>query len=72
MKEVLKFEHGIRADRVFGSLWRRFHIYYSLEGLEERKKKKTSLRVRDRVGSPTSTGHGPIEVNIYGRTLLPL
>ena len=39
---------------------------------KKEKKKKSSLRVRGSVGSPTSAGHGPIEVNIYGGTNLPL
>ena len=38
----------------------------------KRKKKKTSLCVRGSVGSPTSAKHGPIEVDIYGGTFLPL
>ena len=38
------------------------HTY--LGGLEK-KKKKTSLCVRGSVGSPTSAGHGLIELNIY-------
>ena len=37
-----------------------------------KKKKKPSLCVRRSVGSPTSAKHGPIEVNIYGGTFLPL
>ena len=32
----------------------------------QKKSKKSSLRVRGSVGSPTSTRHGLIEVNIYG------
>ena len=39
---------------------------------KKKKKKKTSLRVRGSVGSPTSAGQGPIEVKIYGITFLLL
>ena len=38
----------------------------------EKRKRKSRLRVRGSVESPTLTGHGPIEVNIYKRTFLPL
>ena len=55
-----------------GSRWRGLHTYHPLEGLEKKKKKKTSLCVRGSVGSPTSAKHGPIEVNIYGGIFLLL
>ena len=39
----------------------------SSRGLEK-EKKKPNLCVRGNVGSPTSAGHGSIEVNIYKET----
>ena len=38
----------------------------------KKKKIKLNLSARGSVGSPTSTGYGPIEVNIYGGTFLLL
>ena len=38
----------------------------------QKKRKKPNFRVRGRVRSPTSTGHGLIKVNIYGGTFLLL
>ena len=36
------------------------------------KRKKSNVRVRESVGSPTSARHGPIEVNMHGGTFLLL
>ena len=38
----------------------------------KKKEKKSNVRVRERVGSPTSARHGPIEVNMHGGTFLLL
>ena len=39
---------------------------------EKIKIKNPAFHLRGSVGSPTSVGHEPIEVNIYGRTFLML
>ena len=39
---------------------------------QKEKRKKSNVRVRESVGSPISERHGPIEVNMHGRTFLLL
>ena len=61
-----------KPARCFYHIGGGFTLIIFLERLEKEKRKTQPLCEGGSVGSPTSTGHSPIEVNIYGQTFFLL